>query len=199
MKTAQNDYALWFLFLVIGLVSFVICVTCINGCGLQADAAPGVSATVPAPVATDTFPDVFMTSGPCDFNFSEHYVSGATTGEMRGDLPLNTWTAGMKLADDNGDGYMGMTWTSKVPVGTFNLSYVGYQGANMNPAWAQYGLAEDLSHMSAKGRAYVQCNWYDAATGAINVVPEPSCDIRITVDEACNITPAGNMGNFASK
>jgi len=53
--------------------------------------------------------------------------------------------------------------------------------------------------MSQKGRSWLYCNWYDAATGNMVTPSAPNCEIKVSVDAACNITPAGNMGNFTAK
>jgi len=149
--------------------------------------------------ATDVdLPAPFRSPEACILDFSTRYVSDATCGEVRGNLPGMSWTEGVYVEDTDGDGYLGMSY--EVPPGTYEISYLGYQNcAERTPheAWAQYGHPEDLMGMSAEALSYIQCNWYDASTGEyINDLPDPHCNIRITVDDQCNITGAGNMGDF---
>lgn len=156
----------------------------------------------PAPrsESTDYLPDPVRSPKACVLDFSSRYMSGATKGEVRGTLPLMTWEEGLVITDpvpDDDYGYAGITMRFDVPVGTYDVSYVGYQGstAPSSDAWAQYGLAEDLSRMKPEALKFIQCNWY--RNGEIHTVSAPECHIRIRVDSRCTITGAGNMAGFA--
>jgi hypothetical protein len=50
--------------------------------------------------------------------------------------------------------------------------------------------------MTADARSFVNCNWWDAASGTTVTVGSPGCNLRITVDGSGNVTGAGNMRNY---
>jgi len=176
-------------------------------CGLQKDdgqsASPATDGgvTTPAPDGgTDVLPAPFRSPAACIFDFSADYVSGATCGEVRGTLPGMSWTQGVQIANPDGDGYLGMAYT--VTAGTYELSYLGWQNcATRDPkdAWAQYGDQDQLLKMTPDSRAFINCNWWNATTAQVIAGVNPSCDIRITVDNACKVLPAGNMANFVAQ
>jgi hypothetical protein len=145
-------------------------------------------------------PDPVISPKACVLDFSSYYMSGSTEGEVRGTLPMMDWTDGLGIADPDTDddyGYAGLTMRFDVPEGTYDISYLGYQGERppASEAWAQYGLIDDLLRMRPEALEYIQCNWYK--NGEIVDVSAPKCFIRISVDEDCVITGAGNMGDFA--
>ena len=171
-------------------------------CGLQEDedTAPPSDTTPPddtTPPADDSLPAPFRSPTPCVFDFSNAYVSGATCGEVRGTLPGMSWTQGVQIANPDGDGYMGMAFTA--PAGTYELSYLGWQNCSTqapNDAWAQYGHEDQLTKMTAEARSFISCNWWNAATSSVISGVNPSCNIRITLDNECHVLPAGNMSGF---
>jgi len=146
----------------------------------------------------DGLPAPFRSPAPCILDFSNAYVSGATCGEVRGTLPGMSWTSGVRIANPDGDGYMGMSFTTTA--GTYELSYLGWQNCETqepNEAWAQYGHPEQLVEMTAEARSFINCNWYNESTDQVISGVDPSCNIRITVDNECHILPAGNMTDFS--
>ena len=159
----------------------------------DADAGlPDAGSTAPA---LDDGP--FRSPAACIFDFSSKYVSGSTCGEVRGNATNMSWTSGPKIVDADRDGYMGMSF--HMEAGTYELSYLGFQDcatSTPNQAWAQYGGEDQLRAMTAAGRAFIQCNWWDATEQTKVTVGNPSCSLRITVDDKCVVTPAGNMANF---
>ncbi len=175
-----------------------------TACGLQEgedpDTTPPADATPPddaTPPADDSLPAPFRSPAPCILDFSNAYVSGATCGEVRGTMPGMSWTSGVRIANPDGDGYMGMAFTT--PAGTYEVSYLGYQNCTTqqpNDAWAQYGHADQLVEMTAEARSFINCNWYNASTNQVISGVNPSCNIRFTVDSECHILPAGNMSGF---
>lgn len=158
------------------------------------DAGTVTDAGVVAPVLD---PGPFRSPAACVFDFASKYVSGSTCGEVRGSATNMSWTSGPKILDADRDGYMGMSF--HMDPGTYNLSYLGFQDcatSTPNQAWAQYGGEDQLRAMTAEGRAFIQCNWWDAASKSKVTVANPSCNLRLTVDAACKVTPAGNMADF---
>ncbi len=161
----------------------------------DADAGqPVADAGTPAPALDD---GPFRSPAACVFDFSSKYVSGSTCGEVRGNATNMSWTSGPKILDADRDGYMGMSF--HMDPGTYELSYLGFQDcatSTPNQAWAQYGGEDQLRAMTSAGRAFIQCNWWDATAKAKVTVGNPSCSLRITVDGKCSVTAAGNMANF---
>lgn len=188
------------------LIAFALFAAGLTGCGLQEDEGDeGTDIITPdatppdddAGPADDTLPAPFRSPAANVYDFSTAYVSGATCGEVRGNLPGLSWTEGVQIANPDGDGYMGMSFI--VPAGTYELSYLGWQNCDSREprdAWAQYGFEEQLTKMTAEARSFINCNWWNATTQQKVTGTNPSCDIRITVDTVGNILPAGNMANF---
>jgi len=188
-------------------------------CGVQededTDAPDVVTPADPAdPADPDVLPDVFRSPAACVLDFSSHYVSGAKCGELRGDIRGTvavSWTAGLYMLDSDNSGYLGMAFTDAPDAGTYNVSYIGLTDCSTHSAtdsWAQYGLVDDLRNMTAEARSFIQCNWWDAinrvmfdsdpsSTKCVGMDGQPcGCNIRIKIDAACNIGPAGNMANL---
>jgi len=132
--------------------------------------------------------DVLRSSGACQLKFSALYVNGAANGELRGSIPdVMTWDAGPAMSDSDADGYLEYAPAS-LPVGTFDLSYLG------DGSWAMYGTEAQLRAMSAAARAFVSCNWFDGTN--IIAVASPECHLRIKVETGCLVSGAGNMANL---
>lgn len=177
-------------------------------CVVDADCAEGelclsgeCVADEPDPV--EYLPAPFKSPAACIFDFSSYYTSGSICGELRGDIGGTTsvgWADGPQIYDADKDGYMGMSFTDAPSAGTYSISYVGFQncsGQVPNESWAQYGSEDMLKRMTAEARAFIQCNWWDAANQKmVDVGSNPSCSLKINVDSACKITAAGNMANF---
>ncbi|KPJ85816.1 hypothetical protein AMJ57_01760 [Parcubacteria bacterium SG8_24] len=198
------------------LVVSLIAMFAIGACGVQdpedsgSTDTPCVDCDTPDPdpdpePCEDCEEPVELVAGPfrspaaCVLDFNSAYVSGATCGEVRGNLPGITWESGARILDDDLDGWMGMAY--ELPAGEYDLSYLGFQdcdSASPNEAWAQMGHVLQLLQMLAADRAFVFCNWWDASAEEMLEVESPSCWIRIVVDGECNITAGGNMGNFGT-
>ena len=186
-------------------IACAIAISALNlNCGLQegevtVDDPPATVDPTPTPDPV-VLPAPFRSPAACIFDFSTDYVSGAVCGEVRGNLPGLSWTSGVQIANPDGDGYMGMAFT--VTAGTYELSYLGWQNCTTREpkeAWAQYGAQEQLLKMAPESRAFINCNWWNSAESKVIAGVNPSCDLRITVDNACNILPAGNMANFTAQ
>lgn len=147
-------------------------------------------------VEPQTVAGPFRSPGSCIWDFNSAYVSDAICGEVRGDLPNMSWSDGPAIANPDGDGWMGMHY--EVQDGTYTFSYLGYQNCGSSSpyeAWAQYGGEDQLSAMTPEDRAYISCNWWDAANQRKLSVSNPSCSLKVTVVN-CDVRPAGNMSNF---
>ena len=144
----------------------------------------------PAPVVSPT---------SCRLEFHDQYISGSSCGELRGNLPGMTWDTGPVIQDSNSDGRLEYV-AATIAAGTYSMSYMDRECAGQTPetgAWAHYGDPELLRSLTADARAWLYCNWYDAATGTIRTdVADPGCNIRVTVGAGCSISPAGNMRDF---
>jgi hypothetical protein len=151
---------------------------------------PDVDGEMPAPV---------VSPAACRLEFHDAYISGSQCGEVRGTLPGMTWEAGPVIEDTDGDGRLELTLSS-VPGGTYSLSYMDRECDGQTPqsgAWAHYGDPEMLLAMTSDARAWLYCNWYDAATGTILTdVENPGCNIRVAVGADCALSGAGNMRDF---
>jgi len=177
-----------------------------TACGVQEDSDKPDAVDPVDPVdpvtPSDTLPAPFKSPAACVLDFSAAYVSGSKCGELRGDIRGTvavSWTDGPYMLDSDNSGYLGMAFTDAPDAGTYNLSYVGWQNCSAqtpNEAWAQYGDIDQLKAMTSAARAFIQCNWWNAATKTMVTGVNPSCNIRVTFDAACNITPAGNMANL---
>ena len=142
--------------------------------------------TVTAPPANA---DVAASPASCTLKLSALYIGGAASGEIRGNIPgVSTWSSGPALTDADNDLYLDFVQAS-LPVGSFDFSYVSSDGT-----WALYGSKEQLRTMSAGGKSFVSCNWFDG-TGEV-AVDSPECHLRITIAADCTVTGAGNMANF---
>lgn len=128
--------------------------------------------------------------------FSTAYISGTSCAQVRGNLPGLTWTAGADLGSE-ADGYRGVSY--QMTAGTYEISYVGWADCSSRApdVWADYGKKENLAAMSPGARAFVQCNWWNGS--ATVSVGSPSCNLKISVDASGNVSPAGNMVNYAGQ
>lgn len=158
-----------------------------SGTGSDTDTGTetGTDAGTPALPANT---DVVKVTGACQMKFSALYAGGAASGELRGSVPgVMTWDAGPAVDDTDSDGYLEYSPAS-LPVGTFDLSYLG--GGN----WALYGAEAQLRPMSPEARAFVSCNWFDGTN--IVAVANPECHLRIKVETGCLVSGDGNMANL---
>jgi len=169
--------------------------------GVDTDAGPQADAGNDNPVTTGTVCDPVRSPKARTLDFCSDFTSGSTKGEVRGTLPMMTWTKGLVITDASPSddyAYMGITMDFNLPAGTYDISYIGYQGETV-PAtaaeenWADYGLKKTIQRMSSEGRAFIQCNWYDATSKKEITVAKPECHIRITADANGVLTGAGNM------
>jgi len=188
------------------------CGACAPVCGDGVCEDPECASSCPADCEEECedcgpLPDPFQSPAPYTFLFSAHYVSGATCGEVRGNLPSMSWDSGYEIVDlyeGEMDGWLGFAYDTDeidVAAGMYDFSYVGYQSCvDDDPleAWAQYGLLSDLLRVSETGRSFILCDWYDASRDAC-VAPadgSPSCNIRVQIDADGNVTPYGNMAGL---
>lgn len=154
----------------------------------QQDAGTGQTGTDAGVVQVPTNTDVVKVNSACQMQLSSLYVSGATSGELRGSIPgVMTWDSGPAVSDSDADGYLEFNPAS-LPIGTFDLSYLG------DGNWALYGAEAQLQAMSAAARAFVSCNWFDGTN--IVAVASPECHLRIKVETGCLVSGAGNMANL---
>lgn len=161
------------------------------------------TATAPAPV---------ISPSACRLEFHDDYISGSSCGDVVGSLPGMNWgvdadgnpvpTGAVYIRDSDRDGRLELDLSS-IPAGTYSLTYRDRECDGETPqiAWALYGNPETVHAMSADARSFLFCNWYDSATGEEvdapdtngDGLPDPSCNLRISVDAACVITGNGNM------
>lgn len=159
-------------------------------------ASDGGSADAGTPAPTSPAP--VRSISPRAFLFADAYIGGTTCGQVRGNLPGTTWSAGPTMQDTNADHELEVSYAT-LPAGTYELSYVSATcpgGAAVGETWASYGSRPQLLGMTEDARSFVNCNWWDAATGMAVDVMNPGCDLRIAVDGAGVITGAGNMRNY---
>jgi hypothetical protein len=159
----------------------------------------GTGGTTPDAGTTPTSaPAPVRSSGVCSLRFADTYIGGATCGQVRGNLPGATWSSGPAIRDTNADHELELTLTV-APAGTYELSYVSAScpgGPAVTETWANYGSRAQLLAMTADARSFVNCNWWNAATGTTVSVSSPGCNLRIAIDAMCGITGAGNMRNY---
>lgn len=168
--------------------------------------APAQDAGQPADETTggcggELMPDPLLVEDPFSLGFSTAYI-GDECGLVFGDVPNQLeWNVGAFVTDGDffgeADGYMWISFAS-IAAGTWSISY-GTRGCMNDPTnpllWAEYGRPEFLELMTPSARRYIHCGWWDAATQT-DLRNAASCGLRITVDSAGNISPAGNMENF---
>jgi len=175
------------------------CTTCGSDGGTT---PPGDGGTVAPPADGGTVPSnpaPVVSPTACRLEFADQYISGSSCGELRGNLPGMTWDTGPVIQDSDSDGRLEYI-AATIVAGTYSMSYMDRECPGQTPetgAWAHYGDPELLLSLTADARAWLYCNWYDAATGTIlSDVADPGCNIRVTVGAACAISPAGNMRDF---
>lgn len=128
-------------------------------------------------------------------DFSDEYIGASVCGEIRGAIPGATWSSGPSIQDTDADHFLEYA-PSSIAAGTYELSYVAKTCGGSAGAWADYGSRAVLLGMTADARSFVNCNWWDAATGTTLTVSSPGCNLRITVDGAGTVTGAGNMRDY---
>lgn len=135
-------------------------------------------------------PDPVIVTGACQVKFSNVYVGGSATAEIRGNLPGATWSSGPTITDTNADKYLEYSPVS-IGAGMYDITYM------VPPStWANMGDATTLKAMTPAAREFILCNWWDAGAGKVVSVASPSCNVRIMVGGGCTITPYGNMKDF---
>ncbi len=178
-------------------------------------ASDGGTGTTPAPDAgtsttTDggtptVMPAPVVSPAACRMEFANAYISGSPCGDVLGDLPGMTWTSGQYIRDTDGDGRLELQYTA-IPAGDYALSYRDREcpGETPQAIWANYGAPEFLSKMTADARQFIYCNWWDATNKRVvqapdtngDGLPDPSCEIHVSVDASCGITGNGNMRDY---
>src|SRR5688572_22230259 len=147
------------------------CTTCGNdgdgGTGPDADPVdpPADGGTVTPP--SGNAPAPVVSPAACRLEFHDQYISGSSCGELRGNLPGMTWDTGPVIQDSNSDGRLEYV-AATIAAGTYSMSYMDRECAGQTPetgAWAHYGDPELLLSLTDDARAWLYCNWYDAATG----------------------------------
>ena len=125
--------------------------------------------------------------------FSTAYISGASCAQVRGNLPGITWNSGLDLGSEH-DGYRAVS--VDLPAGTYEMSYLGWANCSSRSTdiWADYGLKEHLTAMSATARGFVSCNWWNGSSTL--TVSSPSCKLLIQVKSDGTIVGSGNMQNY---
>lgn len=177
------------------------CDTCGNGDAGTPPSGDGGSVTPPSDAGTSTVtnPAPVVSPAACRLEFADQYISGSSCGELRGTLPGMTWSAGPVIQDSNSDGRLEYI-AATIAAGTYSVSYMDRECPGQTPetgAWAHFGDPELLRSLTADARAWLYCNWYDAANDTILTdVADPGCNIRVTVGAACALSPAGNMRDF---
>lgn len=168
--------------------------------GPSADAgssAPAPDADAPAPDAgtPPAQPAPVASPGACRLEFSDAYIGGSACGEIRGAIPGATWSSGPSIEDGDADHFLSYAPSSVAP-GTYELTYVVKTCGGSVGTWADYGSRSQLLGMTPDARSFVNCNWWDVASGTTISVASHGCNLRITVDGACAITGAGNMRDY---
>jgi hypothetical protein len=169
----------------------------------------GTFTTTQIPAGSVALPAPFRTPGANKLEFAKFYNNGSGCGEVLGNLPGMTWGLGVYMTDANGDGYLEYSPTATIPNGTYELSYIDRECGNettqfYNLDWANFGAPDMVKLMTADDRAFLYCNWYDAAAGRTVTAPDttgdgkpdPSCEIRIKVASGA-ISGNGNMRDAA--
>ncbi|HTM68367.1 MAG TPA: hypothetical protein VL426_03640 [Candidatus Binatia bacterium] len=163
--------------------------------------SPAPDAGSPAPDAgTPAPPSPAPLSSPSalQLRFADAYIGAAACGQVRGNLPGTTWSSGPTMQDTNADHVLEVGYAS-IPAGNYELSYVSAAcpgGPAVAETWASYGSRPQLLGMTGDARSFVNCNWWDAASGMAITVASPGCNLRIAVDGSGNVTGAGNMRNY---
>ncbi len=158
--------------------------------GVDTGMDSGVAAAMPGPV---------MSPGAKQLRFSDRYIAGSPCGDVLGTLPGTSWTSGLTIRDTNADHWLELDYTA-LAAGTYTFSYRDRACPGETPDrtnWALYGDPTTMKMMSAASRAFINCNWWNAATETvITGVTDPVCNLKVTVATSGAITGAGNMANL---
>ena len=160
----------------------------------DAGTTPPPDAGTPVPVS----PAPLRSPSAGQLRFADLYIGGAACGQVRGNLPGASWSTGPAMSDTDGDHELELALAAP-PAGTYELTYVSATcpgGSVVAESWASYGSRAQLLGMTADARAFVSCNWWDAAAVATGSVSSPGCNLRIQIDTTGNVTGAGNMRNY---
>jgi hypothetical protein len=69
---------------------------------------------------------------------------------------------------------------------------------HLRPGWFLFGDKDDLVRMSDQGRAWIVCDWYDAASDSCDWSAGGGCGMRVDIAADWTLTPAGNMAGFSA-
>ena len=167
-----------------------------TGCGQEEDTkteddnTPPSNNTPPSTTPTTNVDPVRVT-GSRTLSLSTRFVNNASEAELRGTFPGITWTGGTLIGAAS-NGYFSGQQLAATATGEFHFSYLA-----LPSSWATFGTEENLKAMTADGRAFVACNWYD---GTKKVSPPAGqngeCHLKVTIASDGTVTAAGNMRSF---
>ncbi len=146
---------------------------------------------------TGTTTAPFRSSAKLLLEVSPAFTDGSACVEIVGNLPGITWQTGIVTSSTLTDGFLSASCS--MSAGTYDFSYRAVTcTGHVQGKWADYGDKAKLNGLTSDARRWIACNWYDSANRRCVSVSNPGCNLRATVDGQGNLTPAGNMGSFAS-
>jgi hypothetical protein len=141
-----------------------------------------------------------------ELEYASVYNHSSLCGETLGTLPGIDWFWGTYIVDDDGDGYLEYRSSAGLPQGNYAVTLIDREcGTERSQFWnLDYwgvGACGDIARMAPADRAFLYCDWFDAASGTTikPVDNSPSCEARFTVVAGCAVVPNGNMRNYAAQ